>query len=153
MRPLGRSPKTPCSRKRPEPDDKVHVDAPEAARLLDFACASYGLLLRVLGQSFGRTGSKIESDQQALMALAFDLMHVLGSAATKLAAMPASSGDLPHAGMSFTMLRGVEPLLGSVEGALIKEQLLALSASDIAQDITSRLRHAATEFELSGGPD
>lgn len=136
----------PVLRKPPEPEDKVHIDAPDAARLLDFACASYGLLLRTLGQLFGRAGANIEDDQRALMAVAFDLMHALGGAATALATLPASPGSAHNAGMSFTMLRGVEPLLATVEQALIKEQLHALGSADVPADLTSRLCRAATDF-------
>ena len=65
------------------------------------------------------------------MGAAIDLMHVLGDAATRLARMPASAdASDATAGMSFTMLRGVEPFLaGAIEERLIREQLVALSAA------------------------
>ena len=44
----------PVLRRPPEPEDKVFIDARQAAVLLDFACAAYGLLLRLLVQCFGR---------------------------------------------------------------------------------------------------
>jgi hypothetical protein len=124
---------SPVLRRPAEPDGKVFIDHPDAARLLDFACATYGLLLRCLVQSFGRQGSERGAEQKALVSSAIDLMHVLGDASTRLARLPASpSLDGVNAGMSFTMLRGVEPLLpGMVERRLLAERASALAAAEI----------------------
>lgn len=118
----------PVLRRPPEPDDKVFVDQPDAAELLDFACATYGLLLRVLVQSFSREGAAAAERQAALVSAAIDLMHVLGTAARQLARLPASTTMAGvNAGMSFTMLRGVEPLLPVSEARVLREQLVALA--------------------------
>jgi hypothetical protein len=119
----------PVLRQPPEPEDKIFIDESEAARMLDFACATYGLLLRILVQCFARPRAGRAADQKALFGAAFDLMHVLGSAATALARLPASTACPGiNAGMSFTMLRGVEPLLrGRAEAPLLREQLTALA--------------------------
>ncbi len=119
----------PVLRRPPEPGDKVFIDNPEAASLLDFACAAYGLLLRLLVQSFGRGGSDPSAEQRTLTSAAIELMHVVARASDGLARLPASpSAPGVNAGMSFTMLRGVEPLLdGRVEGQLIREQLQGLA--------------------------
>jgi hypothetical protein len=71
-------------------------------------------------------------EQKALVSAAIDLMHVLGDASTRLARLPASmASDDTYAGMSFTMLRGVEPLLGgAIERALLNEQAAALVEAD-----------------------
>lgn len=133
---------SPVLRRPADPHNKVFVDHPDAARMLDFACATYGLLLRCLVQSFGREGPNREAAQKALVSAAIDLMHVLGDASTRLARLPASP-DLEgvHAGMSFTMLRGVEPLLlGRVERRLLDERAAALSRADA--DIGSHARTA-----------
>jgi hypothetical protein len=118
----------PVLRRPPEPGDKVFIDNPEAAALLDFACAAYGLLLRLLVQSFGRGGSDPSAEQKTLTSAAIQLMHVVARASDSLARLPASpSTPGVNAGMSFTMLRGVEPLLdGRVEEQLIREQLQGL---------------------------
>jgi hypothetical protein len=123
---------SPVLRQPAEPAGKVLVSHPDAARLLDFACATYGLLLRCLVQSFGREGPERELEQKALVSAAIDLMHVLGDASTRLARLPASmASDDTYAGMSFTMLRGVEPLLGgAIERALLNEQAAALVEAD-----------------------
>lgn len=139
----------PVLRLPPEPEDKVFVSSPEAARLLDFGCAAYGLLLRLLVQSFGRRGDRAVSEQGTLMEVAFALMHVVGTASTKLARLAADL-DRPdvNAGMSFTMLRGVEPLLaGRVEWQLLGEQLLSLARADVGAELTAPLRALSDKFE------
>jgi hypothetical protein len=119
---------SPVMRQPPEPEGKVFVDGHAAAELLDFACATYDLLLRCLVQCFGRTGGEVEGEQTTLMSSAIELMHALGAAATALARLPASdAAPGVHAGMTFTMLRGVEPLLpGAVEQRLLQERIDAL---------------------------
>jgi hypothetical protein len=59
-----------------------------------------------------------------MMSAAIELMHVLAKAATALVKLPASP-DHPgiHAGMTFTMLRGVEPFTSAAERTLIVERL------------------------------
>ena len=121
---------SPVLRRPPELDGKVFIDHPKAAVLLDFACATYGLLLRCLVQCFGRPGTDRQAQQKKLVSVAIDLMHVLSEASTKLARLPATKeSDAVHAGMTFTMLRGVEPLLpGEVERLLLRER-----AADLAR--------------------
>ena len=122
---------SPVLRRQSEPDGMVFIDHPEAARLLDFACATYGLLLRCLVQCFGRAAQDPVPQQKALVSAAINLMHVLGDVSTRLARLPASQGGgAVHAGMSFTLLRGVEPLLGGeVEKRLLVERVAALARS------------------------
>ena len=119
---------SPVLRQPPEPEGKVFIDQPDAAELLDFACATYGLLLRCLVQCFSRPVGEGPDVQKRLMSAAIDLMHVLGETATALARLPASlDEESGNAGMTFTMLRGVEPLLpGPVEKRLLLERALAL---------------------------
>jgi hypothetical protein len=135
---------SPVLRQPPEPEDKVYVDHPDATIVLDFACAAYGLLLRCLVQCFGRTGANAEQSQKLLMSAAIELMHVLGEASTELARLPASNGDRNvHAGMTFTMLRGVEPLpTGRVERQILQERVAALAG---ARCLSERTRHATEQ--------
>jgi hypothetical protein len=121
---------SPVLRRPAEPNGTLFVDHPEAAQLLDFACASYGLLLRCLVQCFGRPGARRHEEQKLLMGAAIELMHVVDEASTLLVRLPATPTDLDtHAGMTFTMLRGVEPLLpGDPERRLLMER-----ASDVAR--------------------
>jgi hypothetical protein len=125
----------PVMRRPPEPQDKVFVDDPIAARALDFANAVYGLLLRFLVQAFGRYDRR--EAQGCFLDAAIDLMHVLAHAASILVTLPASA-DHPgvKAGMTFTMLRSVEPLFaGPAERQLTMERLAELA--DGARRLTS----------------
>jgi hypothetical protein len=118
---------SPVLRRPPEPEGKVFVDHPVAAPLLDFTCATYGLLLRCLAQCFGRSGADAQTSQGALMAAAIELMHALGEASTALARLPATADEAgTHAGMTFTMLRGVEPLPIGVERCILQERIAAV---------------------------
>ncbi len=120
----------PVLRRPAEPNGTVFIDHPEAAAMLDFACASYGLLLRCLVQCFGRSGPNRHEEQTIVMSAAIDMMHIVGAAASHLARLPASQADpAVHAGMTFTMLRGVEPLLPGIA----ERRLLAERAADIAR--------------------
>lgn len=137
---------SPVLRRPAEPNGTVFVDHPEAAAILDFACASYGLLLRCLVQCFGRSGPNRGAEQQTLMSAAIELMHVLGEASSRLARLPASEGDADvHAGMTFTMLRGVEPLLpGDAERRLLVERAadLARVSERVAPGLSGMVRKA-----------
>jgi hypothetical protein len=75
------------------------------------------------------------------MATAIELMHALGEASTALARLPAAA-EAPgtHAGMTFTMLRGVEPLPISVERYILQEQIAALAGARC--DLPDRARRA-----------
>ena len=137
---------SPVLRRPAEPEGRVFINHAEAARLLDFACATYGLLLRCLVQCFGRSGPDRLAQQKTLMSAAIDLMHVLGDASTALARLPASQDDAVHAGMSFTMLRGVEPLLeGRVEKHVLCERTsaLAVAARALGNQMIPGLERAA----------
>jgi hypothetical protein len=142
---------SPVLRQPPEPEGKVLIDDPDAAKLLDFACATYGLLLRCLVQCFGRPAGETTA-QEALMSAAIELMHVLGDAATALARLPASrDGSGVNAGMSFTMLRGVEPLLpGTVEKRLLNERVLALLSAAGQGNANARAALERASASLSG---
>jgi len=121
----------PVMRLPPEPDDKVFIDDPAAARVLDFANGVYGLILRLLVHGFGREGGDGRAATQRNLAGAIGLMHVLDRAGRALAAMPARSNDLTiHAGLTFTMLRSVNPMfVRQAEDEVIAERLAEAVAS------------------------
>jgi hypothetical protein len=118
----------PVMRRPPDPADKIFIDDPLAARVLDFANAVYGLLLRFLVQSFAATDAAKKALAAEFLAAAIDLMHVLARVATSLPRLRASPNH-PHvnAGMTFTMLRSVEPIFaGESERRLPAERLREL---------------------------
>lgn len=104
--------------------DRVFVDDPAAARVLDFGNAVYALLLRLLVQSFGRRGAEGAALRDRHLGAAIGLMHVLGRAGRALARLPASDAHAGvNAGLSFTMLRAVDPLFGgAAEDAVMAER-------------------------------
>jgi hypothetical protein len=118
----------PVMRRPSEPEGRVFINAMPAAILLDFANASYGMLLRLLMQAYATPVPEAAADKARMMSAAIDLMHVLAKAAQALVKLPASP-DHPgiHAGMTFTMLRGVEPFTGAAAHLLIVERLRQLA--------------------------
>ena len=119
---------SPVMRRPPEPEDKVFIDDPRAAQVLDFANAVYGLLIRFLLQAFGRQGPSASAVQRGYIGAAIDLMHVMGRVCAALTTLPASPARPGlNAGMSFTMLRSVEPFFaGEAERQLVAERLTEL---------------------------
>ena len=118
----------PVIRRPHEPAGKVWITAEPAAMILDFANASYGMLLRLLTQAYAQASPEAAADKEGMMSAAIALMHVLNQAANALVKLPASP-EHPgiHAGMTFTMLRGVEPFAGAAERLLIAERLRQLA--------------------------
>lgn len=97
--------RNPVMRKPPDPQRKVHVDEPKAARVIDLGNAIYGHALRVLGRAFGRAEDSIAA-RRALFDVAIDLMTLLSPVAELLCTMPASSAHPgTNAGLSFAMAR------------------------------------------------
>jgi hypothetical protein len=103
----------------------VFVDAPDAARALDLGNALYNLLLRCLVQAFGRQEAGRVSQQRRYFDAAFPLMHAVSIVAGALVQLPASASHPgTNAGLSFTILRSVEPLLaGPAEAVLLQERV------------------------------
>jgi hypothetical protein len=70
-----------------------------------------------------------QDEHKLLMTAATEMMHVVGEASSLLARLPATLTDPDtHAGMTFTVLRGVEPLLpGEAERRLLVERAAELA--------------------------
>src|SRR5205085_2424373 len=84
--------------------NRIHIKAPEAARVLDFANSLYGHMLRCLVQAYGRSDDEV--GKRLFVDTAIDLMEVLPSVGSHLASLPANP-EHPgvNAGVTFTMLR------------------------------------------------
>jgi hypothetical protein len=90
--------------------DRVHVDEPRAAAVLDIANALYNHMLRLLSQAYGRA-APAPKDQRMLVEAAMQLMRALAAVGEYLTSLPASlAAPGVNAGVSFTMLRATEPL-------------------------------------------
>ena len=65
----------PVMRRPPEPEGKVFITAEPAAMVLDFANASYGMLVRLLTQAYATSGPAAAADQALMMAAAVELQQ------------------------------------------------------------------------------
>ena len=102
--------RNPVMRKPPTPEGKVHVDAPETARLLDLGNAAYGLMLRCLMGAFGQPAAS-QSLRRSLYDAAIDLMHAIVPVAEQVARLPATTrSPTPTAGLTFTLPRSITPI-------------------------------------------
>jgi CDGSH-type Zn-finger protein/uncharacterized Fe-S cluster protein YjdI len=128
----------PVMRKPMDTADRVYVDDPRSAALVDLANALYGQMLRFLVQAFGRTVSR-QGDRDLLVDSAISMMQCMAPVAETLAQMPASpSRPGVNAGMTFAMLRNLAPAIeGPQEWLLLgaRVQELADAAAEIASSL------------------
>jgi hypothetical protein len=97
--------RNPVMRKPPQPQGKVHIDHPVAARVVDLGNAVYELALRCLARGFAGAGDS-PAARRTLIESSLVAMRALGSIAGLLATLPASqSRPGVNAGLTFTMLR------------------------------------------------
>ena len=136
----------PVMRRHADLSDKVFIDAVPAALFLDLGNALYGLLLRCLVQTYAYGEETQADEKRELMATAVDLMHGLATVAKALVRLQASpSKPAVTAGITFTMLRGIEPFIaGDIERALVRERLTELSSG-----ASSLARYAVELAELA----
>jgi CDGSH-type Zn-finger protein/uncharacterized Fe-S cluster protein YjdI len=109
-------------------DDRILIDDPEAAPVLDLANALYNHMLRCLAQSYGR-GADETATKQLYLGIAIDVMQALTPIAEHLASLPASrSHPGVNAGMTFTILRDIARVpRGAPEARMISERLTEMS--------------------------
>lgn len=140
----------------PVAEGRVQVCAPRAAAVMDAGNAVYNHLLRLLTQAWGRAQPD-EAEQRLLLDGAVTLMQALAPIAEHLTTLPADDAQPQvHAGLSFAMLRAVEPLVedGHELGLLgqrcdelargidaLDEPALARSV-DVLREVGTRLRSA-----------
>ncbi len=110
-----------------DPAHRVHIQSPEAAKVLDVANSIYGHALRCLVQAWGRPGDGA-TDKRLFVDSAIDLMELLASVGTHLATLPAGHRHPGvNAGVTFTMLRDVARLPpGPGERRVMAERLLEI---------------------------
>ena len=116
----------PVMRKPLNPENRVHIDAAEAARVLDFANSLYGHMLRCLVQAFGRGDD--EEGKRLFVGSAIDIMEILPGVSGHLASLPASHHHPGvNAGITFTMLRDIAQLpRGPGEKRMMAERVAEL---------------------------
>jgi len=87
--------RNPVMRAPQKEEDRVHVNAPEAATVLDLANALYNQMLRVLTQAFGRRFYDDRRDRRReLMDAAVSLMGLLAAVSEYLTTLPAGRREL-----------------------------------------------------------
>ena len=123
--PYGPLARSPVMRRPPTPAGRVWVDAPDAARVMDVANATYNLMLRCLVAGFGQAGPW----RGPALDASVGLMQALSPLAELLGRLPASTTQPGlTSGPSFALLRGIEPFEPGAVGA----RVLAERAGELA---------------------
>jgi CDGSH-type Zn-finger protein/uncharacterized Fe-S cluster protein YjdI len=108
----------------PTPDGKVHITHPTQALWLDVGNAIYGCALRCLLQGFAADTPK---DKARWLGASFALMSALMPVGQGLAARPAQQGSaVPHAGLTFTILRTLSLLPAASAATVVGQRLIEL---------------------------
>jgi len=133
----------PVLRRPPVPEGRVWLENPDASNTVDIANASYGLMLRLLAQSYLLPGPSAE--KSLLVDLGIGLMRAFSPLAEHAARLPAGpSNPGCHAGASFTTLRdsaGFPP--GPAGRRYVLERIAQLA--DAAADLHEQLGGGRTE--------
>jgi CDGSH-type Zn-finger protein/uncharacterized Fe-S cluster protein YjdI len=141
--------RNPVMRKPPIVEGRVHVSAPETARVLDIGNAAYGLMLRCLMGAFGQPQAT-DAQRRLLYDTAMDLMHAVVPIAEQLAGMPATVGSAtPTAGLTFTLPRSITPVRETAALLRIVAERaveLAGAAAGLAP-LSVRVARGAADFE------
>jgi CDGSH-type Zn-finger protein/uncharacterized Fe-S cluster protein YjdI len=111
-----------------DPAERVFIDEPTTAKVLDLANAVYSHALRCLVQSYGRTADD-QADKKLFLDAAIDLMFVLTEIGPYIASLPATKSHPGiNAGMTFTMLRDLARLpRGRSEHRTIAERFVEMA--------------------------
>jgi CDGSH-type Zn-finger protein/uncharacterized Fe-S cluster protein YjdI len=110
------------------PENRVFIENPMAAKVLDLANAVYSHALRCLVQSYGRAADD-QATKKAYVDAAIDLMFVLTEIGPYLASLPAGKSHPGiNAGVTFTMLRDLARLpRGPGEARMIAERFIEMA--------------------------
>jgi CDGSH-type Zn-finger protein/uncharacterized Fe-S cluster protein YjdI len=140
----------PVLRRPPRPEGRVWLENPAAAKTVDIANASYGLMLRLLAQSYLLPGPSAEKSLH--VDLAVGLMRAFTPLAEHAARLPAGpSNPGCHAGASFTTLRDAAAMPpGPAARRFVIERLaeLADAAAGLHAELdTDRTGRAARQLQ------
>lgn len=139
--------RNPVMRKPIDPEGRVWVTEPIAASYMDVANALYGLMLRLLVQSY-LNENRDRSERHELLQIAFGLMHAMAAIGETLTLLPVSIEDQEkRAGMSFAMVRTLAPLAQDVELPILKERLCEFveNLRRIQNEVEKRQSNAALQ--------
>lgn len=140
----------PVLRRPPRPEGRVWLENPAAAETVDIANASYGLMLRLLSQSYLMPGPSAE--KSLIVDLAAGLMRAFTPLAEHAARLPAGpSNPGCNAGASFTALRdaaGLPP--GLAARRFVVERLAQIAEAAVglhAEQGAERTGRAARQLQ------
>ncbi len=115
--------RNPVMRSPANPENRVWVRAPLAARYMDLANTLYTFMLRVLVQVYA-VEHRAPSSKRALVETAVDAMHAMATVAETLTHLDAdASAPGVRAGISFAMVRSLAPIEADIESTLLVERL------------------------------
>ena len=118
--------RNPVMRMPTSSEDRVLIDHPQAAAMLDLANALYNQMLRLVAQSFAKDIAS--GSRRQLLDGAIGLMRVFAAVSEHLTTLPASAEGHTNAGVTFAMLRATEPLReAGREWNLVAERLVELA--------------------------
>jgi Ferritin-like len=141
--------RNPVMRKPPEPAGKVHIDDPQAARVVDFGNAVYAFALRCLGRAFGEADDP-KSSRRVLVEASLTAMRDLAPIMDLLARMPASPlWPGTHAGLTFTTQRfGVGFSQQRAAWTLLAERAveIARAGERLAREVDGSLDRVSADF-------
>jgi CDGSH-type Zn-finger protein/uncharacterized Fe-S cluster protein YjdI len=108
FRPAFPSAVNPVLRRPPRPEGRVWIENEEAAQCVDIANAAYGLMIRMIGYSYGV--ARPAAEKSIAIDVGIDLMRAMTLFAERAARLPAGpSNPECHAGMTFVTLRDSAP--------------------------------------------
>lgn len=117
----------PVMRKPVEGLERVWITEPRAARLLDLGNAVYALTLTVLEHAYA---PNFTSDtRQTLIEGAIGLMHACAEIGSDLASIPAQTGAIINAGLTFAVPRNLQALPAAGWARLVVERLGELGSA------------------------
>lgn len=128
--------RNPVMRSPTDPEHRVWVRAPLAARYMDLANTLYAFMLRSLVQVYA-VEHRPAASKRALVECSVDAMHALSTVAETLTHLDANEDGDVKAGISFAMVRSLAPLEADVETTLMTERLAEIEQAfvDLQHDI------------------
>jgi CDGSH-type Zn-finger protein/uncharacterized Fe-S cluster protein YjdI len=144
----------PVMRNPPQPQGRTYINHPEAAPLLDYANALYGMMLRCMAQGFADTD---RDRKKRLIDAGIETMYALSPLAQALTRLPASS-SVPGqtASLTFAVTRDTASLPGNAVAISVlaeRIRLLAQGAEQVLpawmvkQDVAHTLSKIADRLE------
>jgi CDGSH-type Zn-finger protein/uncharacterized Fe-S cluster protein YjdI len=139
--------RNPVMRKPLNPENRVWVTEPLAARYMDLANTLYTMMLRTLVQLYA-IDQRPKKAKATLLNCSYGLMHAMSSVAETLTYLPVTNEQKDiFSGMSFAMVRSLAPLERHAEKRLFRERYLEVISS--VEKLQRSLESEAAENPMS----